>query len=378
MQIPQAEVLEHAKQLREDLIEPNAARWEQEQRQPVGDLRKAISRGFGALDLDVEMGGSGISFTQKLQVCEELSKGSMPFTFSLINTGNIAVKMAHSGNPAHRAYLDPLISGELFGATALSEPGAGSDFAAIQTTGIKTRGGWLLNGSKGWITNAEIADLFVTYVQTDPGKGWKGIACFVVDARKDGFRRGEIYDVNGGRSIGAGEFHLNDFFVSEDDMLSPPGEAFKRVMELINGARAYVAAMCCGIMTACLEHAIDYGVERHSFGQPIIAHQGLRWSLVDVATDIEALRALTYQAGAKIDNGEDASLAAAYAKKLAGRVGVPAITACIQAMGANGLKQEFPLTRHLMSAKIAAFTDGSTEMMNERISAGLIKPKPNH
>ena len=133
--------------------------------------------------------------------------------------------------------------------------------------------------------------------------------------------------------------------------------------------------MCCGIMTSCLEHAIAYGVERQSFGQPIIAHQGLRWSLVDVATDIEALRALTYQAGARIDSGEDACFPAAYAKKFAGRVGVPAITACIQAMGANGLKQEFPLSRHLMSAKIAAFTDGSTEMMNERIGAGLVKAK---
>lgn len=95
----------------------------------------------------------------------------MPFTFSLINTGNTAVKMAPSRYSAQHAYIRPLISRELFGATALSEPGAGSDFAATQTTGIKTRGGWLLNGSKGWITNAGIAGLFVTYVQTDPAKG---------------------------------------------------------------------------------------------------------------------------------------------------------------------------------------------------------------
>ena len=368
----QADIIDRAKQLREELLEPNASRWESEQRQPVEDLRVAISEGFAALDLAPELGGLGISFTEKLRVCEELAKGCFAFTFSLINTGNIATKMAESHSPLHRNHIPALISGEILGATALTEPGAGSDFAAIKTLATETRGGWLLNGTKAWITNTEIADLFVTYVQTDPAKGWKGIACFVIDARKEGFRRGEIYKLMGGSAIGAGEFHLENYFVSEDDLLAPPIEAFKGAMELINGARAYVAAMCCGVMQSSLDHALAYGVERESFGRPVIDHQGLRWSLVDVATDIEALRALTFQAGAYIDSGEDACFPAAYAKKFAGRAAVPAITACIQAMGANGLKRQFPLGRHLACAKIAAYTDGSTELMNERIGAGLV------
>lgn len=375
MQIPGDDILNHAIKLREELIEPNARRWDEQKAQPVEDLRKAIHQGFGGLDLHRDYGGSGISFSQKLGVCEELSRGCMPFTFSLINTGNIAAKMIESQNPQHRMHVAPLTQGELFGATALSEPGAGSDFAAIKTTATKTDDGWLINGSKGWITNAEIADLFVTYVQTDASKGWRGIACFLIDARKEGFRRGEIYDIVGGRAIGAGEFHLENYFVDEKDMLAPPGDAFKLAMDLINGARVYVAAMCCGLMASSLDQAIAYTRQRTSFGQAIIDHQGLRWSLVDVATDLEALRALTYQAGEKIDAGADATAAAAYAKKFAGRVAVPAITACIQAMGANGLKREFPLGRHLTSAKIAAFTDGSTEMMNERIGADLMRRK---
>ena len=375
MQIPADDILDHAIKLREELIEPNARQWDEQKAQPVDELRAAIHRGFGGLDLHRDHGGSAITFSQKLQVCEELSRGCMPFTFSLINTGNIASKMIESQNPQHSLHVPHLISGELFGATALSEPGAGSDFAAIKTTATKTAGGWLINGSKGWITNAEIADLFVTYVQTDASKGWRGIACFLIDARKPGFQRGEIYDIVGGRAIGAGEFHLENYFVSEEDLLAPPGEAFKLAMDLINGARVYVAAMCCGLMASSLDQAIAYTRERTAFGQPIIDHQGLRWSLVDVATDIEALRALTYQAGAKIDAGVEATAAAAYAKKFAGRVAAPAITACIQAMGANGLKREFTLGRHLTSAKIAAFTDGSTEMMNERIGAGLMRGK---
>lgn len=375
MKISDTDILEHSQQLRKKLLEPNALQWDQQQQQPKRELRSAVEQGFGGLGLSKEYGGSGLSFSKKLQVCEELAKGCMPFTFALINTGNIASKLAASENQNHREHIAPLINGEIFGATALTEPGAGSDFSAIQTRATATNGGWHLNGSKAWITNAEIADLFVTFVQTNPELGWKGIACFLVDARKEGFTRGEIYNLKGGRAIGAGEFHLNNYFASESDMITPPGEAFKNAMGSLNEARTYVAAMCCGIMTSCLEQTISYCTDRHAFGQPVLSHQGLKWSLVDVATDIEALRALVVQAGNKIERGDDASVAAAYAKKYAGRVAVPAISACIQAMGANGLKEEYSLSRHLMSAKIASFTDGSTEMMNERIGASLASGK---
>jgi alkylation response protein AidB-like acyl-CoA dehydrogenase len=154
-------------------------------------------------------------------------------------------------------------------------------------------------------------------------------------------------------------------------VLSPPGEAFKQAMDLVNSARSYVASMCCGMMAGALNTARDYGRQRMAFGRPVLDNQGLAWSLAEVVTDLEALRALVDKAGQLIDKGGDAVLAAAVAKKYAGRVTVPAITSCIQAMGANGLRENSTLGRHLAGAKIAAFTDGSTEMMNERISATL-------
>ena len=175
----------------------------------------------------------------------------------------------------------------------------------------------------------------------------------------------------GGHAIGAGEFHLENFQASDDDLLSPPGEAFKHAMSTVNGARIYVASMCCGMIADALERALDYGEERVAFGQPILNNQGLAWSLSDVATDLEALRALAEKAGRQVDRGEDAVFSAAVVKKFAGDITVPAITACIQAMGANGLRQDSNLGRHLAGAKIAAFTDGSTEMMNERIGATI-------
>jgi acrylyl-CoA reductase (NADPH) len=130
--------------------------------------------------------------------------------------------------------------------------------------------------------------------------------------------------------------------------------------------------MCAGMLASSLETALAYGAKRQAFGKTLVEHQGLRWSLADVATDLEALRALTREAGRLIDEGGDAVMGAAHAKKFAGRITLPRIGDCIQAMGAKGLSEELPLGRHLACAKIAAFTDGSTEMMQERIGAGLV------
>jgi alkylation response protein AidB-like acyl-CoA dehydrogenase len=368
----EASLIESARDFRLTHIAPHAQRWENARSQPIDTLREAAKVGLLSFETPKEFGGMGASFQTKQAICEELARSDMAFTFAMINTQNIAAKLASCASPQrYRTLITDLMRGELFGATALSEPGAGSDFSGITTSAERTGDDWLLNGTKGWITNTAIADIFVVYAQTNPEAGWRGIASFLVDARQPGFERGEIYQLMGGHAIGAGEFHLRNFHVENEDMLSPPGEAFKQAMALVNSARSYVASMCCGMMAGALNTALDYGEQRMAFGRPVLDNQGLAWSLAEVATDLEALRALVDKAGRLIDRGEDAVLAAAVAKKYAGRVTVPAITSCIQAMGANGLRENNTLGRHLAGAKIAAFTDGSTEMMNERISATM-------
>jgi alkylation response protein AidB-like acyl-CoA dehydrogenase len=366
------ELLDIARQFRINTVAPQAGNWERDRIQPVAVLREAGKLGLLSFETPTALGGLGASFQLKQAVCEELSRGDMAFTFAMINTQNISAKLALSEQPKrYTSLIAGLMQGEIFGATALSEPGAGSDFSGISTRADKTRKGWLLNGTKGWITNTAIADIFIVYATTSPDSGWRGIASFLVDARKPGFERGDIYQLMGGHAIGAGEFHLRDYAVDAEDMLSPPGDAFKQAMALVNSARAYVASMCCGMVADALNRALAYGGERIAFGQPVLSNQGLMWSLADVMTDLEALRGLADKAGRMIDAGEDPTLAAAVAKKYAGRISVPAITACIQAMGANGLREDNALGRHLACAKIAAYTDGSTEMMNERIGASL-------
>lgn len=365
-------LLERARAFRREVVAPGADAWERGE-SVVPALREAAARDLLRLEVPSAHGGLGQRYLLKLAMCEDMSRADMAFTFAMVNTHNVAARLAQSEKTeARAARVSQLMKAEIFGATALSEPGAGSDFAAIKTRAVKVDGGWKLNGEKGWITNATIADLFVTYAQTDPEAGWRGIACFLVDARAKGFTRAAPYELMGGRAIGAGGFTLADYFVADEDMLAPPGEAFKLAMKSVNGARVYVAAMCAGMMAASLETALGYTGARQIFGKAVAEHQGMRWSLGDVATDLEALRALTAKAGLLIDKGEDAVMAAAHAKKFAGAVTMPRIGDCIQAMGAAGLREEHGLGRHLACAKIAGFTDGSTEIMRERIGAGLM------
>ena len=366
-------LIDAAKSFRDRTVAPNAARWERERRMPVEALREAAAIGLTGIEVPRDMGGQGARFSVKVRIAEEMSQACMAFAFSLINTQNMAAKIARSGKPALRErHLPALLRAERIGATALTEPGAGSDFAAIKTRAEKLAGGWRLSGEKAWITNAAFADLVLTYAQTDPAQGARGIAGFLVDATRPGFTRKPPFALMGGHAIGTGGFALEGCFVADEEVLHPAGEGFKEAMRLINGARTYVAAMCSGMLTGALQTALRYGAQRQAFGKALIEHQGLKWKLAEVATDLEAVRLLAYKAAAIIDRGGDAMLAAAQAKQFAGRVVVERLSDCMQAMGAEGLRENYPIGRHIASGRIANYVDGTTEMQSERIGAVLL------
>jgi len=332
----------------------------------------ACAAGLNTIELAKQHGGQGLSFSCKLRAFEEIAKADFAFSFALINHHNACARFARDGKPAHVARLLPrMIKGELIGCAGLSEPGVGSDFGGLEMSAVKVEGGWKLNGAKAWITNAAVAGLSIAYAQTDRSQGYRGIACFVIEAERPGFQRDKPFELHGGHAIGVGGFRLTDYLAPDEALLQPPGQGFKAALAGINGARTYVAAMCCGLLQASLETAVRYTGQRKTFGQPVIDHQGVRWKLVDAATDLEAARLLTYRAARLIDEGGDAVLAAAHAKKFATEMALGRIADCIQAMGANGLRAEYPLARHLAGAKIASYTDGSIEMMNERIGVAL-------
>ena len=364
-------LVDTARSFARDYVRPNAAKWEAAKCIPREALAEAAKAGLTTLDArrgpDYSKG-----FLAKLLVLEALSEEDFSFAFSLTNTQGIAGRIVNSGTAAQKErYEADLLSTRSLGATALSEPGAGSDFAGISTQAKKVEGGWVLNGEKGWITNAAEASLFVTYAQTDSNLKWRGIASFFVDADREGFERVEPYELLSGHAIGVGGFRMNDYFVPDEEVIAGPGDAFKAAMNSVNEARVYVAGMVNAMVHASLAHAAEYGSDRQTFGKPLLGHQGIAWNLVDVANKLEASRLLTYRAAQMIEDDEDAMLAAAHAKKFAGDYGVPAIADCIQAMGARGMRSDVPLGRHLAGAKLACYTDGSTEIMNDRLAKSL-------
>ena len=335
-------------------------------------LPAAAQAGLLGLEVPVAQGGLGLSFACKWRVAEVLAAADFGVAMSLINTHNVAKHLAHSAPPeVAQRYVPHLLAGHRTGCTALTEPGAGSDFSAIGTQARRVGDGWLLDGGKAWIVNATHADVLVVYAQAEPGSGARGIAAFVVDGQREGFVRDAAADTSAVRSIGTGGFRLQGYRADAAELLHPPGQAFKAALDSINGARIYVAAMCCGMVAECLRVATAYGAQRHSFGQPLHAHQGWRWSLADADIDLRAARLLVSAASDCIDGGTNAQAAAAQAKVFATRMAGRHIAALMHAMGAVGLRDAHPFLRHLAGAQVATLVDGSTEMLLERIAKDL-------
>ena len=364
------DLIARAERLTRDIVIPYVAQWERERRIGHEGVHAAAAIGLTRLQVPVDQGGLGMSFACKARVAEVLAAGDFGFTMSLINTQNIAAKLARDASPAIAArYVPDIVAGRRFGCTALSEPGAGSDFAAITTLATPCEGGWRINGAKAWIANAVQADVVVLYAQTQAGSGGRGIACFVVDGTRAGFEREPAFQLGGQHTIGTGGFRLDNYLAHPDEMLHPPGQAFKAAMNSINGARTYIAAMCCGMVGEALRVVSEYGEQRNSFGKALADHQGWRWRLAEAASELAACRLMVAHTATLIDARADAQLAAAQTKLLATRMADRQLPILAQAMGAEGLRERHPFARHLMGARVAGFVDGSTEMLLERICA---------
>ncbi len=361
-------------EFRDQQITPHVVEWEKTRTFPANAIAAANELGLLGMEISPELGGLGMTFAQKLKVLDVLSEVSMPYAFSLVNSHNVAARLARHGTEDQKdRFLEDLLNGKKLGSSALTEPGAGSDFSSITTQATPEKDSWRLNGEKAWITNAASSTVIVAYVQTEPGARARGIASFLIDGTKAGFERLAPYDLIGSHAIGTGGFRLNNYLASNADLLAPAGEGFSAALATINEARTYVASMCCAMVEASLRTAIDYASERESFGRPTIEHQGLSWQLARVANQLEAARALTTNAITVIQGGDNeaAILPAAHAKKFATEFVEPALIACTQAMGANGLKEEFLLGHRLTAARVANYVDGSTEIMTDRIAKSL-------
>jgi alkylation response protein AidB-like acyl-CoA dehydrogenase len=371
----EAELLAAAGEFAAKEVRPHAADWEKAREMPAGVFETAAAAGLVSAILPRDVGGAGATMFCAARMAETLAAADFGFTFALKVHANAANAVARRGTDEQRHRLLPdMIDGRRIGAFCLTEPEVGSDATAIACQATKETGGWSVTGQKAWVTNGVNADVMSVYVQTDAEQGWRGIANLLIEGDFPGLTRTAPYDMLGGHAAGLSGLVFDNCRVPDNNTLLSPGEGFKAAMAGINMARMFVAAICCGMLGDSLNRALEYGARRMAFGKPILSNQGLQWELADVATDLEACRRLTDHAARTLDAGEAGIAECAHAKKFATRAAVRGISACMQAMGAAGLRDDEPFARHFAAAKMCEFLDGTTEIQNVVISRTLLRP----
>lgn len=362
-----------ARRFTEEVVAPGAEVWETSGLVPRGVLQEAARRGLTGLLVPETLGGRALDCRTLTGVARELAAADLAVAFLLIVHNNLMGAIARYAEPERaRRYLDPMARFDRQGAFLLTEPGAGSDATAIATTARRDGRGWRIDGAKAWVTGGASADLLSVYVQTEPGSGARGIAAFLIEAERPGITREPAYALFGGNALAVAGFRFDAVEATDEDILVPPDEGFAAAMSGIGLARILVGAMCCGMLESALEQALSYVKSRQAFGRRLEAFQGLIWQLADVATDLAAAERLVAHAAETLDASGSAIVDAAHAKKFATRAALSGIATCMQALGAEGLRRERGLGRHLAGAKICAYLDGTTEIQNVVISRALL------
>jgi len=270
-------------------------------------------------------------------------------------------------------YLAPLASGEKIGAMGLTEPAAGSDAGATKTTAVADGEEYVLNGSKIFITNGYVADIYVIIAATDKSKKHKGLSAFIVEKGTPGFTFGKKEHKMGIRASATYELVFENCRIPKANLLGDEGMGFKIIMMTLDGGRIGIASQALGIAQGAYEEALKYSKIREQFGKPISANQGIQWMLADMATRIEAARLLVYQAAYLKDNKQPYSKEAAMAKLYASECAMWVTTKAVQILGGYGYTREYPVERMMRDAKITEIYEGTSEVMRMVISANILR-----
>lgn len=361
--------LEQIEAFAEKTMLPAAADWAMGASPDSKVYETAGQIGILGMQVPQAFGGLGLDFTTRAAACRILAGADFGFAMSLVNTHNIALRLSESAPDALcKRYIPSLLSGEISACTALTEPGTGSDFAAVTTKATRTETGWVLNGEKTWIINGRHAGLSIVYAQSAAIGDGNGIGAFLVDLNGPGVTRYAIDSSFAQTSMGTGGFTLKDVEVTQDAMLIAPGTAFKAILTEINAARTYVAAMCNGMLARAIRDTAAYGARRQSFGKPLNAIPSWQAGLSAAEAALEASQALTAQATDLVNTGQDAQLLAAQAKIDAVTSAQKHLPELLQLMGAEGLRATHVFCRHIAAAQSAGFTDGATNILKDRVA----------
>jgi alkylation response protein AidB-like acyl-CoA dehydrogenase len=331
---------------------------------------------FG-LPFDEEHGGTGTGALMVLVAIEELSKvcATTGLLLAVQELGSLGLKLAGTEEQKTR-YLPRLASGDWLPAYALTEAGSGSDSAAMRTEARLEGDEYVLNGSKRFITNAGVAELYTVFAKTDPSAGHGGISAFLVEASAPGFEVGRIEPKMGIKGSTTGEIFFNDCRVPADNLLGDEGEGFSIAMRVLDRSRPGIGAQGLGLAQGATDYALDYAKSRETFGRPIAEHQLVGAALADMETKCEAARGLLYKCGQLIDEGADGpelTKISAMAKLYCTDVAMEVTTQAVQILGGYGYIQEYPVERMMRDAKITQIYEGTNEIQRLVIAREMLR-----
>jgi len=368
-------VQELARRIAEEKVRPVAAKHDQSEEFPWEVMKILAQSDLFAIFVPQEFGGTGGGVLDLCIVTEELSRacGGIAVCFAASALGTFPIILF--GNEEQRKkYLPDLASGKKIAAFGLTEAEAGSDASAIKTTAQKAGNYYILNGTKHFITNGGDAEVYTVIAMTDKTKGARGASAFIVEKGTPGFTFGKKEDKLGIRASSTRELVFTDCKVPCENLLSKEGMGFIVTMKTLDMSRPGVAAQAVGIAQGALDAAVKYAKERQQFGKSISSFQGIQWMLADMATLVEAARAIVYSVARMIDTGEkNVGKDSAMAKLFASDVAMKVTTDAVQIFGGYGYMKDYPAEKYMRDAKITQIYEGTNQIQRNIIGLQLIK-----
>jgi alkylation response protein AidB-like acyl-CoA dehydrogenase len=356
-------------------IVPHAARWDEEERFPSEVIAPMAELGLFGMHVPESYGGAGMKLHDYVVALEEVAyaDGSVGLTMASHNSlcsGHILL----AGNEAQkRKYLPRLATGAALGAWGLTEPGSGSDAGAARTRAVRQGDRWVLDGSKTFITQGSVGEIYVILASTSPEKKQKGLTAFVLEKGTPGFRSGKKLEKMGLRASDTTELILEGVAVSDEQRLGEIDQGFFDTLKILDRGRIGIGAWAVGIGRAAFDAARAYAKQRIQFGHPISEFQAVRHMLADMATELDAARLLVWRAACSQDAGRSTTKESSIAKYYAARAAMRACNAAVQIHGGYGYTREFPVERYLRDVKLAEIGEGTNEVQKMVIAREILK-----
>lgn len=358
---------------RKEII-PRAEHYDRSGEWPWDIYKKALRAGLVNLNIPEEYGGVGASVLEECIVGEELAYGCSGIQTAMMLNQLGALPILIAGSDAQKQnYLTPLTEQQKIISYCMTEPDAGSDVAGIKSTAVRKGDHYILNGTKTWITDGPVASYFTVFAKTNPEAGHKGMSCFIVERDWSGVSTGKPLEKMGQHAAQACQVFLENVEVPAENLLGSEGDGWMIAMKVFDKSRAPVAAAAMGVAKRALDEAVRYAGERHTFGKPLYAHQGLGFILSDMKIREQAGRNLAWHAAWLVDMGRKNTVEAAVAKAFCADAAMQNATDAVQVFGGNGYSREYPVEKLMRDAKIYQIYEGTTQIQKNIILRELYR-----